>query len=229
MANPARNSTEMGSRPFKQLPAATFPGCLSPLYLSVRPPSPTHTVTSFCMHASNPISQTIHIVVNFFNPLHPTNMQRGAFASRTLFRSDAEPRLPEITQNTPALPRASASSPPLSSALPAEEAKTSNSSSNFFQLLSPEIQDSILTFAFGNRIIHLELSAENSQWRLRGFVCARSPALPTEQPDAGPVNDLCLQSLAHIQSLAKPPPDFQDPEKGYQIGALGWLLSSKQA
>ncbi|KAJ4158072.1 uncharacterized protein LMH87_008617 [Akanthomyces muscarius] len=103
------------------------------------------------------------------------------------------------------------------------------SSSIFFRRLSPEIQDSILTFAFGNRIIHLELSAEDSQWRLRGFVCARSPALATEHQDVGPVNDLCLQHLAHIQSLAKPPPDFQDPEKGYQIGALGWLLSSKQA
>ncbi|KJZ70915.1 hypothetical protein HIM_09708 [Hirsutella minnesotensis 3608] len=156
-------------------------------------------------------------------------MRRGAFASRTIFRPEAEPRFPETAENTSTLPRASTSTSPSLSPLTAKEAPTSNNSSSFFRRLSPEIQDSILTFAFGNRIIHLELNAEDSQWHLRGFVCARSPALATEHQDAGPMNDLCLQHLAQIQSLAKPPPNFQDPGKGYQIGALGWLLSSKQA
>ncbi|KAJ6779837.1 hypothetical protein PWT90_08801 [Aphanocladium album] len=153
-------------------------------------------------------------------------MEWRAFPSRTIFRFEPEPPFPESAKNKAALPRAPTSTSP--SALSAEEAPASSSSS-FFQRLSPELQQSILTFAFGNRVIHLELSAEESEWHLRGFICARSPALATGHQDESPVDDACLQQLAHIQSLAKPPPGFQDPEKGYQIGAMGWLLASRQA
>lgn len=213
----------MGWNLFQQWTDATF---LAPLAGYLHPPLYEYARSSVGYNQPQ-----IHKIVHLFNTFFPTNMQRRAFASRTIFRFEAEPRFPEIAQNTSALPRTSTTpSPSPSSILSAKESPTSNSSSSiFFRRLPLEIQQSILTFAFGNRIIHLELNAEDSQWRLRGFVCARSPTLATEHQGVAAVNDLCLHHLALIQSAAKPPSNFQDPEKGYQIGAMGWLLSSKQA
>lgn len=142
-------------------------------------------------------------------------MQRGVFKSRTKpGPAGSEPAFPETSNSTPALPF--------------NEAPTSNSNSAFFRL-SAEIQQNILSEAFGNLIVHLELDGQDGQWHVRGFVCARSPALTEPEPDAGPANDLCLDHLAQTQSLAKKPLNFQAPEHGYQIGAMGWLLSCKQA
>lgn len=155
-----------------------------------------------------------------------SNMHAKIFVSRTIFGpTDSEPSLPEHTSASPRVP----SSP--SPLLPPSGAPLRSSNIDFFQRLSTELQQNILTYAFGNLIVHLELAVEDRKWRLRGFVCARSPALAKDNGDgdAGPSKDLCLQHLAQIQSLAKPPPDFQIQEKGYKIGAMGWLLSCKQA
>lgn len=151
-----------------------------------------------------------------------SNMDREMFVSRTIFGpAPSEPSLPEQRL---ASPGALSTPPPQSLAKPA---RTSNI--NGFFRLSAEIQRKILELAFGNLIVHLELEAKAAEWHLRGFVCARSPALATQDQYGGLTTDLCLHHLAQIQSLAIPPPNFQVREAGYQIGAMGWLLSCKQA
>lgn len=150
-------------------------------------------------------------------------MNREKFVSRTVF--GPAPSEPSFPQHTSASPRAPSTTPPPHSL--AEPGPTSNR--NGFFRLSTEIQHKILELAFGNLIVHLELDARAAEWHLRGFVCARSPALATQDQYGGLTTDLCLHHLAQIQSLAIPPPDFQVQEAGYQIGAMGWLLSCKQA
>lgn len=95
--------------------------------------------------------------------------------------------------------------------------------SHFFRL-PEELQLQILRTAFADRIIHLELTQDESH-RLLGYVCPRSDARCSPRFAQDIINDDCFlkrQTEHHDYSIQK------DPRKA-TVGALGWLMSCRKA
>ena len=93
----------------------------------------------------------------------------------------------------------------------------------FFQRLPRELQLRILFFSFGDSIIHLELTQTEPR-RLLGYYCQRNSVRPGKDCN-DIVNDSCLWQRNRQGS------DYgtENNSRNATIGALGWLMSCREA
>lgn len=162
--------------------------------------------------------------------------------------SDVHERNNDPTAPEPALPPGLPGLPPkrkhVLTPRPSREDITYLQESNgaFFERLPSELRDQIFLFAFGNRIVHIDLQFEHPKlsdpsrhlahaqvsanadrdlkvhprWAWWSSVCHRHPI-------AEPWDDRCQSGLARKMCDAFYPGD------GCFLGAMGWLLTCRQA
>ncbi|KAF2007435.1 hypothetical protein P154DRAFT_614791 [Amniculicola lignicola CBS 123094] len=97
----------------------------------------------------------------------------------------------------------------------------------FFQLID-DVRSIILLMALGERTLHVDIARQEEAWKWRGAACPRNEyTLPcTRFGWCGPWMDDCLREVYEREE--KSPRDRKVPER-YKIGALGFLLSCRQA
>lgn len=132
-----------------------------------------------------------------------------------LAKTPISERQPIASQRTFAL------TPSSSSADLTNSPATTNSP--FFRL-PHEIQLQILKAAFGDRIIHLEVTQDEPQ-HLLGYVCPRSDTSRHPRFAEDIIEDKCFWNRRTYTSTYSPGTD----PRNAAVGALGWLMSCKRA
>ncbi|KAI4641225.1 hypothetical protein J4E93_008104 [Alternaria ventricosa] len=101
----------------------------------------------------------------------------------------------------------------------------------FFQL-PYDIRSIILSMAFDRRMLHMDLVQQAGAWQWRGLPCGRNH--PAWKPSMrwhwiGPWNDACITQLEMDRYRSRDPNDPAVRSGVYDIGAMGFLLSCRQA
>jgi hypothetical protein len=102
----------------------------------------------------------------------------------------------------------------------------------FFRL-PYDIRSIILTMAFGERVLHMDIAHEEETWRWKGTVCNRNG--PRQLPSMryawlGPWNDNCMQQMEnHKRNWSTRPHAYRTGPEVWCIGIMGFLLSCRQA
>ncbi|KAJ5114240.1 hypothetical protein N7456_002774 [Penicillium angulare] len=148
---------------------------------------------------------------------------KNVFGKFQSSHSNSREPAPELfSHHDSVAPRRYALTPSPSSATLADSSVAVNSP--FFRRLPRALQLRIINFSFGDSIIHLELTQTEPR-RLLGYYCQRNYMRSERKHCTDILNDPCLLQR-HKQGSDH---DNEKDPRNATIGALGWLMSCREA